>query len=413
MKEITFGRIQRLYERNYGKLLLYLYRLSIPSKVKSIRKKDKIKVLFVVNELPTWKTETLYNAMLSHSRFEPIIGVTLSLDMPESKSPLVHYLNQKKYDFIDLDMVTYNPIKDIIKPDIIFYEKPYMDCYHQRHTMHQHLDSLFCYASYGVHTLNLAFTIDDGTLMKNCWQLYFESQFVIDSCIPYKVTNGKNFVATGLPMFDSLQLPLSEYKNPWMQDSRKRIIFAPHHSIGTVYGSGIGYGTFLEFGESVLKLAKKYNKETQWAFKPHPGLRRKLDYIWGKEKTDTYYNEWATLENGQIYEGDYQSLFMHSDAMIHDCSSFQVEYHFTKNPVLYLQKGDKEDSENRNSFGLKALNLHYKAKTVETIETFINDVVIGGNDTLKSEREIFYSQYLVSPQNKTACENILDAILGK
>ena len=249
--------------------------------------------------------------------------------------------------------------------------------------------------------------------MKFSWQYYFESEYVIDSCKPYKVTSGKNFVATGLPMFDSLLLPLSEYTDPWKQDSRKRIIYAPHHSIPGVFGSGLGYGTFLEFGETVLELAKKYAKQTQWVFKPHPGLRRKLDFLWGKEKTDAYYNEWATMENSMICEIDYQALFMHSDAMIHDCSSFQVEYHFTKNPVLYLQNEDGNCLENRNDFGLKALELHYKAKTIEAIEDFINNVVVGENDDMKPAREEFYTYYLQPPHNKTACENILDAILGK
>lgn len=413
MRGITFERIQRFYERNYGKLLFHLYRLFIPSKVKAIRKKDKIKVLFIVNELPTWKTEPLYRAMLSHPRFEPVIGVTLSLDMPESKWPLVSYLNNRKYDFVDLDLVVYNPIKDIIQPDIIFYEKPYMDCYHHRHTMGQHLNSLFCYIPYGVHTLKSAFTIDDDILLKNSWWHFFESQFVIDSCSPYKTTGGKNFLATGLPMFDSLLLPLSEYKDPWKQESRKRIIYAPHHSIPGAFGSGLGYGTFLEFGEPVLELAKKYAKQTQWVFKPHPGLKRKLDILWGKEKADAYWNEWATMENSNICETDYQSLFMHSDAMIHDCASFQVEYHFTKNPVLYLQNENENSLENRNDFGLKALDLHYKAKTIGTIEDFINNVVVEENDEMKSAREEFYTHYLLPPHNKTACENILDAILGK
>lgn len=410
MKPITFERIQHCYERNYGKLLLRLYKLSIPSKVKRIRKKESIKVLFVVNELPTWKTESLYQAMHAHPRFEPILGVTLSLDMPELRQPLINYCNQKGYKWADMDMMAYNPIKDVIKPDIIFYEKPYMECYHHRHTLQQHLNSLFCYIFYSSHTIGKSEFIDSNPTIQYCWQHYFESQFAVDACRKDMVTDGKNIIITGFPMYDSLMLPLSEYKDPWKQDNRKRIVYAPHHSIGDSFSSGLGYGTFLENYEFILQLARRYADKVQWIFKPHPGLHRKLVSIWGKEKTDAYYNEWATMECSQICEADYQSLFRHSNAMIHDCSSFQVEYLYTKNPVMYLIKDENQD-ENRNAFGLRAFNLHYKASKHEQIEQFVQNV-LNGIDPMQAEREQFYNECLLPPNGKTACENIINAILG-
>ena len=41
-------------------------------KMISIRKKDRIRFLFILQELSQWKTESLYKAMLDHPRFEPI-----------------------------------------------------------------------------------------------------------------------------------------------------------------------------------------------------------------------------------------------------------------------------------------------------------------------------------------------------
>ena len=65
------------------KLTFYLYRRSIPNKVKEMRKKPKIKVLFVVSELSIWKTEHLYCEMLKHPRFQPVLGlVLLAADKP-------------------------------------------------------------------------------------------------------------------------------------------------------------------------------------------------------------------------------------------------------------------------------------------------------------------------------------------
>ena len=50
---------------------------------------------------------------------------------------------------------------------------------------------------------------------------------------------------------------------------------------------------------------------------------------------------------------------------------------------------------------------------MDDIKSFIEDVVICGNDSMRSTREQFIKDYLVPPHNKTASQNIIDAILGK
>ena len=155
----------------------------------------------------------------------------------------------------------------------------------------------------------------------------------------------------------------------------------------------------------------KYEDKVQWAFKPHPLLYTKLIKIWGKEKTDRYYDEWKNAENSQYENGQYDALFKYSDAMIHDCSSFTIEYHYTKNPVMYLLRQQGRES-TYNEFGQRAFDLHYKGHTKEEIEQFIENV-INGIDPLKEEREKFYNECLIPPYGKTACENIINAILGE
>lgn len=158
-------------------------------------------------------------------------------------------------------------------------------------------------------------------------------------------------------------------------------------------------------------MAQKYKDSVQWAFKPHPLLRTKLNEIWGVEKTDNYFLKWQTLENAQVCEGEYIGLFKHSDAMIHDCGSFKVEYLYTGNPVMYLMN-DNQEYDYPNTQTQKALDLHYKAFDSKDIETFIVNV-INGVDSSKDSREEFVAQYLTPPYNKSACDNIINAILGK
>lgn len=169
--------------------------------------------------------------------------------------------------------------------------------------------------------------------------------------------------------------------------------------------------SFLENGELILELMHKYEDKVQWAFKPHPLLYTKLIKIWGKEKTDRYYDEWKNAENSQYENGQYDALFKYSDAMIHDCSSFTIEYHYTKNPVMYLLRQQGRES-TYNEFGQRAFDLHYKGHTKEEIEQFIENV-INGIDPLKEEREKLYNECLIPPHGKTACENIINAILGE
>ena len=65
-----------------------------------------------------------------------------------------------------------------------------------------------------------------------------------------------------------------------------------------------------------------------------------------------------------------------------------------------------------NEFGQKAFDLHYKGVTKDDIEGFIRNV-IKGVDPLKEKRERFYNEHLIPPHGKTACENIINAILGE
>ena len=161
----------------------------------------------------------------------------------------------------------------------------------------------------------------------------------------------------------------------------------------------------------MLEMARKYADKVQFVFKPHPLLQPHLYKYWGKEKTDAYYAAWENLSNGQVEMGQYDDLFMTSDAMIHDCSSFTNEYMFTCNPVMYLMH-DKSDSHgsNLNTFTRKAFDLHYKGTTHEEIEDFIQNV-INGKDALLEQRKKYYAEYLKPVNNKMSVENIMGAVL--
>ena len=156
--------------------------------------------------------------------------------------------------------------------------------------------------------------------------------------------------------------------------------------------------------DQMVELAEKYNDRVQIAFKPHPVLKFKLINLWGKEKTEAYYQKWADMPNTQLEEGYYIDLFLTSDAMIHDCASFTAEYLFTRKPVLFIVRDQQQVESHWNPFGRKCYNQHYHAHGLEDIECFINDIVISGNDPMQPQRETFFNQYLFD--GKLPSENI-------
>ena len=378
----------------------------------ALRKKDVIKVLFILPNLPKWKTESLYRAMLTHPRFEPMIGVAVgTTDYPSEIinkiTTLESYLNEKHYPFIELSSSL--DIKENVKPDIIFYQEAGLCGGLNNSLQFQNLkkDSLLCYICYAFLTIDVK-ELYDSPLQNYCWMFFAENQDVKDYAKTAMHNKAQNMVITGYPLADDL-LSDDKQENPWKEGAgRKRIIWAPHHTIGVNYDL-LHYGNFLEIADFMVKLAEKTKNDVQWAFKPHPVLKQKLQYVWGKEKTDSYYQKWAEMENTQLELGQYVDLFKSSDAIIHDSGSFTIEYLYMHKPCMYLVNGKPHEL---NEFGQKAYNMYYKGRNCEDIEQFVQNV-IDGIDPRKEEREQFFKDYLLPPNSRTACENIIAAILGE
>lgn len=395
------------YKEFPDKVWLHLYRRKIPKLVARMRSKEKIRVLFVLHCLDKWKTEGLYQLMLRHERFEPILGLAMPLqDYPSEAikkfSLLKNYVIDHGYEYQELCQKS---DLEALAPDIIFYVEPYNGVVNRGLEYRNAPNSLFCFSTYGIHTVDFDWAY--STIFYHfLWQDYYESPLAAEHVLKGCPSRKGSIAYTGTPFADQLLKPAES--NPWRPLSGKRIIYAPHYSITDPHDKNALYiGTFLEHGEYILSLAEKYADKTQWAFKPHPCLFRELSKLWGEKRTVEYYNRWAELPNTQFAEGQYLDLFKHSDAMIHDCSSFICEYLYMQKPVLYLDNGNDFP---QNNLGRGGLQQHYHANTHEQIEQFIQDI-ISGNDPMRESRSAFVRQNLLPPNGKTAAENIIEAIL--
>ncbi|MGM9737337.1 MAG: CDP-glycerol glycerophosphotransferase family protein [Candidatus Cryptobacteroides sp.] len=389
---------------------LYYTRLFTPVKAFIVRRQSKIKVAFVITELGTWKSEALYLKMLEHPRFEPMIMVLQTPENPDAMSPIINYLESRRFGYRALGKT--DSLQKQYKADIIFYPKPYMWTYFPGQNFYGNRYALLCYIVYGFHNI-VSDYICNQPYHNYVWQCYFENQSAADDTARVMDNKGRNIRVTGLPMEDSFRLPKDSYKDVWRKQSKhkKRIIWAPHFSFAK--DSVLKYSTFLEYYEIMLTLVEKYSDQVQFAFKPHPLLRTYLNDYWGKDRTDAYFGRWACLPNAQIETGQYIDLFMTSDAMIHDCSSFTNEYMYTCKPVMYLIRGSAEEHcLQLNTHSKKAFNLHYFGRTADDIEKFIFNV-INGIDPYKESRDKYYRDYLSPINGKSACDNIIESILGE
>ena len=382
-------------------IFIYFYRcFFLPIRVFQIRRKKIINVGFVISELGKWKTELLYQEMQNSSRFKPFIYVLNHPNGQDDVAILCDYLNKHKYSFHVFENSRY--FSRVFKPDLLFYQEPY-GCNIKNNPF-----SLYCYVPYAFHTTDANWFINTP-MLNIAWQVYYENSMAIKSISKVMNNKGINCIVTGLPFTDLFLQPSTFFIDPWKKlKKKKRIIWAPHHTINT--DQFVCHSTFMQYYDLMLSLAHKYRDVVQVVFKPHPVLKTKLYRVWGKERTDNYYSQWEKGENTQLVLGQYVPLFLYSDAMIHDCGSFIVEYHYTKKPVMYLVN-QKFQADGLNDFGKKAFDLHYKGVCAEDIELFFNNIV-ECKDELKDAREKFYIEYLLPPDGNTASKNIMNSILG-
>lgn len=386
---------------------LFYTRIYTPIKAWQIRHKKQINVLFVVSEVGVWKTENLYISMLAHPRFNPMIHVVRSMENDRAWEEVQAYMASRGYTYINVE--SDEPLQKEFKADIIFYQKPYIWTVPDKQKFTKNKNALFAFANYAFHNAYSEF-LTNQPFHNYAWQLYYENESSARENEELMDNRGRNIKVTGLPMSDSLLMPPSS--DPWKRTTipKKRIIWAPHHTIPQ-FGRALAYSTFMDYADTMLEIARKYSDRVQFAFKPHPLLQPKLRHIWGDDRTDKYYEEWATMENSQLELGAYTDLFKTSDALIHDCGSFTIEYHYTQNPVLYLESGGHDDTP-LVSYAQTAYDLHYKAHGVKDIEQFIQ-MIVDGVDPLKEKRNTFFNEELMPPNGMSACDNIMIAILKR
>lgn len=386
--------------------------------VRNIRKKeDPLKVVFIVNDSSTWKYDSVYRLMAKDDRFEPMILICpLVVHYSETQATEIFnrtytFFTSRGYNVTKASQDVYGESIDVqvLHPDLVFYSSLWTDYMHPKYSEKSLRKYLKGYVNYGFSNTagDWGYASAFHGLM---WRYFAECEDIRKIAQEVQPREMQNIVVTGYPIYDEYDEAandLSMWKNA--NPKLKRIIWAPHHSIQGHDGL-LKLSTFLEIAETMLELAESHKSKCQFAFKPHPLLLQALyDHPeWGKVRADAYYKKWVDGENTCLVTGGYMSLFKTSDAMIHDCGSFIVEYLYTQKPVLYLGGNREEQS---NIVGRKAYAAHYHGSDINDIVVFLENVVVKGRDDMKPVREQFYKEVLLPPNGKSVAENMLDEIV--
>ncbi|MDR2980584.1 MAG: CDP-glycerol glycerophosphotransferase family protein [Bacteroidales bacterium] len=369
--------------------------------LENIKRKSTITVAFFLQTPSTWKYDALYNLLAKAKRFHPVVvicpfNVHLNYSNDECHQVMKmteQFAIKKQYNYVTTcteETGKWRDIKKELSPDVVFFTKPYKDTLPQYY-IYNFREKITCYVPYGIfssvlyrHNLNLPF----HNLL---YHFFIETEDHKEMATQYSSVKGDNVIVSGNlgmeSIMDKSHTPINVWKR--QEKPKKRIIWAPHHTIDYMFN----FSNFLSYCDSMIEVAKKYENEIQFAFKPHPVLKFRLINLWGNEKTEKYYNLWKDMSNTQLEEGYYNDLFETSDAMIHDSVSFTIEYLHTVKPVLYTIREEKVKKQ-WNPFSVKAFNLHYHAHNEEEIEEFITKVVLEGEDAMRQDREVFFNSYL-------------------
>jgi len=301
----------------------------------------------------------------------------------------------KDFDSYNCDVISaFDSYGDIrvsaknLSPDIVFFPKVIEG--NDPFSITRFSNSLCCYVPYSTYGDNNP-TLQYNRIFHNLlWRHYVATHIHLEISKKVSYIKSKNIRVSGYPGFDNY---LFNEKNnirkssPWPNDSRKKIIWAPHHTIETSeYNSN--HSNFLLYHEYFKEIAYELREDVIFAFKPHPNLRLKLYGLegWGESTTEKYYNWWTQCDNTLLIEGGYEELFINSDAMIHDSVSFMAEYLCLGKPSCYLIKDETKLTKFLNRFGLSLLEYHTKAFGKGDIFDFIKTVVNNCKSTTNQKR---------------------------
>lgn len=374
-----------------------------------LKKKKSIKVAFVLYSASMWSCEMLYRFFEQDGRFDPYIlllhdSISKDEDSAVFRKSLLFFQEQNyKVRLVPLDTPLRECYAQMGRPDIAFYLTPY--------SLLLPVGTNLAYLPASVLTVYIPYSYmlsyaphkSRSPGMALTWRHYAESEMYRRMLVELDDSLMRNTFFVGYPKMDAYLSQNGEDEREiwkiapdadWHQV--KKIIYAPHHSLPKSTICTQFFSTFDRNCQLFLDYARNHTSTTAWILKPHPLLRKTvvMNGVFPTEQAyDAYLDAWRQLPNARVVEeSTYIDIFKTSDAMILDSVSFLAEYQFTGKPILFLKSG----TQRFNSFGMELVDTLYQVPGEDDtgIQAFIDNVVIGGQDTMGEQRRGFFEKYM-------------------
>lgn len=381
---------------------------------------EKVRVVFLAISAAEWPAEKVYRLLVADERTacEIVVAPLMDRDVESRRDTYIktrdYFLEngfavREIYDAERDKCLDWSDIGGV--PDILIHLTPWFQSLPQvcwilsfpLRCVHLYIP----YATYVEDSVDRKYTINcvyNSPFVNMVWRAYADSEKNMEGYRKYGLLEGKNIVSSGYAKMDAFyekrNYSREEIGRLWKipegreADEMKRVIIAPHHAI--LGYAGIRFATFPRNAFFLLYLAKKYQDQVSFIYKPHPNLRLRAveaGVFESYEAYDEYVREWEALPNARVVnESSYMEIFETSDAMIMDCCSFIAEYLYVDKPLLFLRR----EGQVFNGLGEELMKAYDTAWGSDycAIEAFLQNTVIGGMDEKKPIREAVWGEHL-------------------
>lgn len=267
--------------------------------------------------------------------------------------------------------------------DVIYCANPYDTMVNKVHGV-QYLSTrnvLPVYIGYAFESVNWgAKHITPSLEISLFWKVFAETSYTLKEYEKYELIGGRNVVLSGYAKMDGFSKI-----TPKIRD-RKRIIIAPHHTVGN---HALPLSNFITYYKLIVKLPTLF-PEIDFVFRPHPLLFTVLinNGIWTKDQVDRYLENIKKAGIEYSVGGDYFELFANSDAIIHDCGSFITEWLYTEKPCCFVYRNN-DTSKLLSELGKVAMEYYTIAYSEKDIISFVQSV----NDGSVPQKKYDWSKF--------------------
>ncbi|PHN01501.1 CDP-glycerol glycerophosphotransferase family protein [Flavilitoribacter nigricans] len=408
LAQIGLAKIVKLYRNKRHELRFYLASYYHRKELKKIKNVHKVRVIFILLLSSNWKYDSVYRAFLKESRFFPMVLICPYTGGNEAEM-LVERRKAKKlckdngYNFIDAwneETHSWIDIKKELRAHIIFFSNPH-SITKKEYLIEANLETLTCYVPYSIRSDDLTELAFNSPFQQYTWINFYESNIHKRLAEIYAMNKGENVEVVGYPTIDQI----SQEKRNIDHVHKKVIIWAPHWTIPGA-SNLLTRSCFLDYYNFFLELAASKKGAVEVIFRPHPFLKRTLykSNVWGKQRTDEYYNLWKERENLSYSEGDYIKDFVKSDLLVHDSVSFLSEYFAVGKPVVFTKSEGKTNPQ-FNKFGEICLDAHYQVKDREELKNIIERILKNDEDKAIIEKRKQVLELLT--ENGESCSELI------